>query len=526
MIAGEPLASEHVEIRADGLEALKNDLDKLRGNLKTLEDAAKGPGFREWFIEKIGLSKRLAEQQAQLVKVEASLYATAPYQKNLNAQAGLGVANRQAEIARKNAEAGYLSGDQGQAILRQHIALTKEYADAQKKVDYARLVAEHGKFGAAVLELQGKLSKAAGMAETVAGGAVGLARSGIHQGLGVLRSGVGMARMGAPASAMQLDYAFRDLTAVVGAGFRPVLEALTPIVRSVADAFLNSGMVEAIQRVSGKLADLFSSVANMAPRIFEALVPVVDAFGRLVDAMVPVINDLMPSFESLVKVVAGVAAGLVNALATFAGMTDTVVWAIKTTLIAALLPRLITGFQLLLSAAHGLTAGLTAAQGAAIRQTVGMFAVAAATTTLFDALVNAEAIRDRQATEGEAGDTGGGLVHLWRLITNLGDTDAMMEEDRDRAIAVRERRAQAEADRERRLRSAFGMGGGGQVSVGNIQSGFMAAMTAGLQNPAQQTADNTRRAADALERMERNRNDLRADDAGIAFGEGVGGGDW
>lgn len=314
-MAGSQLAEWFVTISAQGVDAVDTALTRLREQLVAAEAASKS--FRTSFMEHVGLSRQLLLQQEKLAQIERGLYDTGPYRRyietkvratqelartqaqqramestagavyaysepgreNLRVQADSNLVTRVTGVATQRSEAqtkaAAMSSPEGIALLRQELNLRKELQAALAKQNYAVAVAEQGRLGAALGAAQTQLGKLRQSLEGI--GALGA------QVFGTLVRGVGqMLQVADPGGMMMLNFAFRDLAAVVGVQFIPVLEKVTQFVRNLADAILNLDEGTKQQIVTWvEWAAGIAGVAMVLPRIVGGIQAVISVVGAL-----------------------------------------------------------------------------------------------------------------------------------------------------------------------------------------------------------------------------------------------------
>lgn len=172
-----------------------------------------------------------------------------------------------------------------------------------------------------------------GIAGALAGGAGALA-GGIMSGLAslpsILGSVVSMISQFVsaldPAVMQQLQTAMSDLMATIGIGFRPLMQAVIPIVRKFADV---------LKPVMDSLAPVMEQLGNA---IIDIAVPYMLIWAQAIQNLIPVVESLIPLFTDFAEMITDSMPGITFALDMFArglqllvGVFFTVLAAIKNT---------------------------------------------------------------------------------------------------------------------------------------------------------------------------------------------------
>lgn len=135
-----------------------------------------------------------------------------------------------------------LSGGAGRSFVAQTLAVKAAQERFQKALAHEGNVQKYGKFGAGAVELGGALK--GGL--SAIGGPVGVAVTAINAGVelvgkfwgmlkGAFDTAMNFARAANPVAAERMDYAIRDMTAVIGRLFVPLMEKATEVIRIFAD---------------------------------------------------------------------------------------------------------------------------------------------------------------------------------------------------------------------------------------------------------------------------------------------------
>lgn len=234
--------------------------------------------------------------------------------------------------------AGFASGGGDNGGSGEYIKFLQMLADAQKA--FSKITGSLGDFGAALHGLAGDLAdygKMAGDLFKPLTGPVGNAAKWMvtrpthttkndkgedveEQGASPLESMlggigatalvvVGAAKLAAtavqainPGLVDLLNATLRDLTAVIGTALEPVLAALVPVIRNMADLLLPVAqmLAEQFKTLMAAIAPLLNSILETGASILRAFMPLVDL---LVTLLVPIANILAVAFKSIAIIV-------------------------------------------------------------------------------------------------------------------------------------------------------------------------------------------------------------------------------
>jgi len=129
-----------------------------------------------------------------------------------------------------------------------------------------------------------------------------------------------------PAVMQQLQTAMSDLMATIGIGFRPLMQAVIPIVRKFADV---------LKPVMDTLAPVMEQLGNA---IIDIAVPYMLIWAQAIQNLIPVVESLIPLFTDFAEMITDAMPGITFALDMFArglqllvGVFFTVLAAIKNT---------------------------------------------------------------------------------------------------------------------------------------------------------------------------------------------------
>ena len=132
---------------------------------------------------------------------------------------------------------------------------------------------------------QAKAGAAAGVLADVAG--AGRAAAGMFTSYaGQLASYV---QAFAPASVELFNLSLRDLTAVIGSALKPVLDAMTVVVKEVSSALLPvaNALAPVMRTMAGVLVQLLTPALDTLAGVIQTLVPVFEVLAQIVAALTP-----------------------------------------------------------------------------------------------------------------------------------------------------------------------------------------------------------------------------------------------
>jgi hypothetical protein len=302
----------------------------------------------------------------------------------------------------------------------------------------------------------------------------------------------GMVAIADPVRFERMGYAFRDLAAVIGIMFAPVLDQITAAVYRFADAILNLDPATKEHIVTWtKWGVGIGGVLMILPKI-------VGVLGIVTGA----VRGLGTAFGFLGAASGGILPALGIAIAAFAALyagakqSDTSVGGIMGTIrsVTDAIKPIIEGFTSLFKAIEPVFVEF----GNIIKDTLVPILRTAGEVLGFLAGQLAEVLtylRSIPVTLPGGSDTNSLSVGLRLLAGPLGWASLVKDMITGPTQGIR---AMGSSRVSEPLKSSFGLGGGGKGSLGSLESGWQTAMMAGLRSPAAQTAENTEKAKEAL----------------------------
>jgi hypothetical protein len=240
-----------------------------QGRIYFLRSAEGGKLLRGQIQDTLGNQLRGMQEQAIRQVALLSQMATPAGRENLQSQSQLAhadlIGGLSEQANRATARRDYMATPQGQANLRQQLDLQRQIANLGRQENYGRLVAETGRWNAALTVTEQRLGRIRDCLRPIES----ISTRAFAGGLGLM---LGTAAVASPVHMTFLGTAIKDLAAVIGYQFIPYVAIATEKVRKLADIILSadgaakSGVAKWIA-----YGTAIAGVGMVAPRVIGAV---------------------------------------------------------------------------------------------------------------------------------------------------------------------------------------------------------------------------------------------------------------